>query len=93
MKIKIVMLLFLVVMLAAAGIAYGATNGFSLDWWTVDSGGGTSHGGDYAVSGTIGQPDAGPVMGGGEYTVVGGFWGVGAAASVDRFIYLPVVIR
>jgi hypothetical protein len=29
-----------------------------LDWFTIDGGGGTSTGGVYAVSGTIGQPDA-----------------------------------
>jgi hypothetical protein len=33
--------------------------GFDLSWSTMDGGGGTSTGGAYAVSGTIGQPDAG----------------------------------
>ncbi len=32
---------------------------YSIDWSTVDDGGSTSTGGVYAVSGTIGQPDAG----------------------------------
>ena len=47
---------------------------YSLDWSTIDGGGGTSTGGVYTVSGTIGQPDAG-TMSGGTYTLSGGFWG------------------
>jgi len=46
---------------------------YSIDWWTVDGGGGTSTGGVYSVSGTLGQPDAG-VMSGGSFTLTGGFW-------------------
>ena len=38
------------------------------------AGGGMSTGGVFAVSGTIGQPDAG-TLNGGSYTVQGGFWG------------------
>ena len=48
---------------------------YSIDWFTIDGGGGTSSGGSYSVSGTIGQPDAGS-MSGGAYTLIGGFWGV-----------------
>jgi hypothetical protein len=51
---------------------------YSLDWSTTDGGGGTSTGGVYSVSGTIGQPDAG-TMSGGNYTLAGGFWGIIAA--------------
>ena len=46
---------------------------YSIDWHTIDGGGGTSTGGVYSVSGTIGQPDAG-TMSGGSYSVEGGFW-------------------
>src|SRR5262245_15979631 len=48
---------------------------YSIDWYTIDAGGGSSTGGVYAVSGTIGQPDAG-AMNGGSYSLVGGFWGI-----------------
>jgi len=51
---------------------------YSIDWFTIDGGGGTSTGGVYAVSGTIGQPDAGH-MSGGNFTIDGGFWGIIAA--------------
>ena len=46
---------------------------FAIDWFTIDGGGGTSTGGVYSISGTIGQPDAGPVLTGGNYSLVGGF--------------------
>ena len=47
---------------------------FSIDWFKV-SGGGTSTGGVYSVSGTIGQPDANPLpLTGGNYSLTGGFW-------------------
>lgn len=54
----------------------GAT--FAIDWYTVDGGGGTSTGGDFTLSATAGQPDAGQSAGG-PWTVSGGFWAGGAA--------------
>ena len=68
-----------------------ARSGYDLSWWTVDGGGGDSSGGLYALSGTIGQPDAG-VLTGGDYTLGGGFWG-GGVAAVEYKVYLPVVLR
>ena len=47
---------------------------FSIDWYKVAGGGGTSTGGVYSVSGTIGQPDASGAMSGGNYSLTGGFW-------------------
>jgi hypothetical protein len=47
---------------------------YSIDWFTIDGGGGTSTGGVYAVSGAIGQPDAGGPMSSGQYSLIGGFW-------------------
>jgi len=47
---------------------------YSVDWFKVADGGGTSTNGQYSVSGTIGQPDAGGAMSGGQYSVTGGFW-------------------
>jgi hypothetical protein len=54
---------------------------YTLDWSTIDGGGGTSRGGVYTVSGTIGQPEAGNAMSGGSYSLTGGFWGVIAAVQ------------
>ena len=53
---------------------------YSVDWYKISGGGGTSTGGTYQVAGTIGQPDAsgamtgGPVSGTNHYSVTGGFW-------------------
>ena len=47
---------------------------FDIDWWTIDGGGVLlSSGGDFELSGTVGQPDAG-AMTGGDFTITGGFW-------------------
>ncbi|MGC3960619.1 MAG: hypothetical protein QM813_22610 [Verrucomicrobiota bacterium] len=55
---------------------------YSIDWHTVDGGGGTSTGGGYAVSGTIGQPDAGGPITNGQFSVSGGFWVLPTAVPV-----------
>lgn len=47
---------------------------YSIDWFKISGGGGTSTNGQYAVSGTIGQHDAGGPMTGGNYSLTGGFW-------------------
>ena len=47
---------------------------YSIDWYKVSGGGGTSTGGLYQVTGTIGQHDAGGPMTGGNYSLTGGFW-------------------
>lgn len=59
---------------------FSAWGQYSIDWSTVDGGGGTSAGGIYAVTGTIGQPDAG-TMSGGNYTLQGGFWALPLAVQ------------
>ena len=46
---------------------------YEISWSTIDAGGGRSTGSDYALVGTIGQPDAGE-MTGGDYQLSGGFW-------------------
>ncbi len=53
----------------------GSAQDIAIDWWTLDSGGSLhSTGADFELSGTIGQPDAGVVMTGGDYELTGGFW-------------------
>lgn len=53
---------------------------YAIGWFTIDGGGGTSTGGVFSISGTIGQPDAG-VMSGGQYSLNGGFWGIVSAVQ------------
>lgn len=55
------------------GVSAGFTQ-FSIDWSRIAGGGGTSTGGVYSASGTIGQPDAGPTMSANNFSLVGGFW-------------------
>jgi hypothetical protein len=49
--------------------------GFDLSHNTIDGGGATfSSAGAFALGGTIGQPDAGPLQSGATYELRGGFW-------------------
>ena len=54
---------------------FGQAQTYSIDWFTIDGGGGTGTGGVYSISGTVGQPDAGHLSGG-NFTLDGGFWGI-----------------
>lgn len=68
---------------AVTFIASAATvraGGFELDWHTVDGGGGGSSAGGLTLAGTIAQPDA-HLMSGGGLTLVGGFWAVLSVGS------------
>jgi hypothetical protein len=79
--------LLLVIALSAA-----RAQTYSIDWQTIDGGGGTSTGGVYSVSGTIGQPDAG-TMSGGSFTLQGGFWGVIAAVQTTGAPLLSITLN
>jgi hypothetical protein len=48
---------------------------FDIDWFAVAGGGGTSSGGDFELTATIGQHDAGDLSGD-NFTIIGGFWGI-----------------
>jgi hypothetical protein len=91
MKKRWIVLLVLAAMLVlgVVGSAMASPSGDEeISWWTVDGGGETSTGGGYALSGTIGQPDAGEISGG-DYTLSGGFW----VRMAMRYIFLPLVLR
>ncbi len=65
---------------------------YNIDWSTIDGGGGTCTGGVYAVSGTIGQPDAG-AMSGGNFTLQGGFWSIIAAVQTAGAPFLTITLN
>ncbi len=70
---KIIILLAAIAFLMPAFVLAGA--GFVVTRYTVDGGGVMrSTAGDFDFSSTIGQPDAGAVMTGGDFEVTGGFW-------------------
>lgn len=88
LRLLLALALGLIVLGSATAMA-GSGGPYTVSWWTIDGGGGTSAGGGYRLDGTAGQPDAGE-MGGDGYRLVGGFWGGG---FVEYQIYLPVVLR
>ncbi len=77
----------------AATSALASGGGYTLDWFTVDGGGGTSSGGGIVVEGAIGQPEAGEMSGGG-ITVVGGFYSEDDSAPAGTgILFLPLVLK
>ncbi len=77
MKIRVTVILMLLLSVSTANADY------SINWHTIDGGGGTSAGGDYSLVGTIGQPDAGTVMTSDSFNLTGGFWpGMQEAACI-----------
>ena len=83
-SLALALLLFLV-LTATASAQYAITK-------SVIAGGGglNSTGGTYAVSGTIGQPDASGPLSGGSYTLVGGFWALPSAVQTPGAPLLSV---
>lgn len=64
---------FLASLLLNAGFLLGAQE-YAVNWHAIPGGGGTSSGGPYSLSGSIGQSTAGVSMTGGNYALTGGFW-------------------
>jgi hypothetical protein len=78
-------------LLAASVVLAQSGGGYDLSWNTVAAGGyAFSASGGYSLGGAAGQPAAG-LLAGGAYTLAGGFWPGGAAASYR--IYLPLLLR
>jgi hypothetical protein len=71
----------LMLLLAAAQTSAQPADG--IIWYTIDCGGSVSTGGPFTLVGTIGQPDAGPPLSGGGYTLLGGFWPGIATCAAD----------
>jgi hypothetical protein len=64
----------LIIFLSCLGFIRVQAQSYSIDWYKIAGGGGTSTNGQYSLSGTIGQPDASGAMTGGSYSLTGGFW-------------------
>jgi hypothetical protein len=65
----------------AAAATSALAQSYSIDWYKIAGGGGTSTGSVYTVTGTIGQHDAGAPMTGGNYSLQGGFWALYAVQT------------
>lgn len=62
---------------------------YTINWYSVDGGGGRSTSANVNLIGTIGQYDAGAASGG-PFQLAGGFW---AHTVPSRQVYLPAVRR
>jgi hypothetical protein len=72
-----------VLLALGAGAIHAQSGGtFAIRRSTLDAGGGPSAAGPYAVTATVGQPDA-HYSEGGSYAVRGGFWGAGGNVLSD----------
>jgi hypothetical protein len=71
----------LIIFLSCLGFIRVQAQSYSIDWYKIAGGGGTSTNGQYSLSGTIGQPDASGAMTGGNYSVTGGFWSLYAVQT------------
>jgi hypothetical protein len=76
---------------SGSGPSTSLATSYELSWWTVDGGGAHISAGEYTLAGTVGQPDANALTGGG-YTLAGGFWG-GGALTTGYEVFLPLVLR
>lgn len=56
---------------------------YSIEQVVIANGGGTSAGGGYSLTGTIGQPEAGAI-GGDVFSLVGGFWSAPTTLGAPR---------
>ena len=87
----ILMLITMTLLTAIVHSVLASSGGdYTLDWYTIEGGGGSSTGGGYSLSGTIGQPDAG-ALSGGNYGLSGGFWG-GMMEALHE-LFLPLITR
>ena len=73
-------LMAILAMVALMALSASAQN-YNISWYKVAGGGGTSSGGQYSLSGTIGQPDASGALTGGNYSITGGFWALYAVQT------------
>ena len=74
------------------GAAMPSGDQYSMDWHTIDGGGGTSTNSPYSLSGTIGQPDAGITLTNGQYSVTGGFWALPQAVQTPGAPLLSITV-
>jgi hypothetical protein len=73
-KYKIVSIIMLAFLVSSFVAIAQSGDGFTITKKTIDNGGGTSNGGGFIVSGTIGQVDATNELIGDGFKLTGGFW-------------------
>lgn len=86
-------LLLLALVLFAIPISFAQTGGdYNLSWYTIN-GGGVSNGGEFSLTGVIGQSEAGLLLGG-EFSLEGGFlFGIENEGETGYKVYLPIALK
>jgi hypothetical protein len=78
--------------LVAVGVAVAQVSGaLDLSWNAITSGGGTSSGGTYVLTGAIGQPVAGGPSIGGSFAVTSGF--LPGASQTQFRVFAPLLAK
>ena len=90
MKNRLAAFILLTLLTILQAVRAGTDAPYAIDWWTIDAGGGTSAGGGYSLSGTIGQAETGTLHSG-SYTLVGGYW-AGILIALEK-LHLPFVVN
>jgi hypothetical protein len=72
---------FAAITLLAFTVSVACAQNYSVDWYKISGGGGTSSGGNFSVSGTIGQHDAGNALTGGNFSLTSGYWSLSAVQT------------
>ena len=91
MRVILLWLIIIVLMFLLISAVLTPSQEYKIIWWSIDSGGRSSKGGDYTLNGTIGQHDA-DTMTGGEFSLAGGI-STGEENLHKSEIYLPVMKR
>lgn len=90
-KISSLALCLLISLLVVSFALAQTGGGHDLTWSTVDGGGGAVSGGGYTLMGTVGQPEPGPVLTGGNFSLFSGFWPAGGVARY--LIFQPLIFK
>ena len=74
--------------ISSMAIAQSTGGIFEINNTTIDNGGGRSIGGQFTLTGTIGQPDAWlQTASSGQFHVTGGFWAHGEIVPAGNFLF------
>ena len=66
---------------------------FSIDWYKITAGGGTSSNAQFTVSGSVGQHDSGGAMRGGSFSLTSGFWSIITAVQTPGAPLLTIQLN
>lgn len=88
--LKVIPLVFLGLALLLASVTLAQTGAYDVSWFTIAGGGGSSQGGRYGVSDTLGQPAASSSSGG-PYSVQDGFW-AGITEQVSGTVHVMAIL-